>query len=76
MELRTLVRAADRMGRHIGKPKDSCGWCCYLAAQAEISKYREALDIIATCPPDAVHLMPLAAQAALATSDGVKESNT
>lgn len=28
---------------------------------------REALEVIATCPPEAVHLMPLAAQAALRT---------
>ena len=30
----------------------------------------EALDVIATCPSEAVHLMPLAAQAALADSGG------
>lgn len=37
-----------------------------LAAQArEIARLREALGIIAECPPEAVHLMPLAAQAAL-----------
>jgi hypothetical protein len=32
---------------------------------AEVRQLREALDIIAKCPAEAVHLMPLAAQAAL-----------
>ena len=36
------------------------------AAEAENRRLREALDVIATCPAEAVHLMPLAAQAALA----------
>ena len=40
---------------------------------AEVTRLREALEVIATCPPEAVHLMPLAAQAALsgtATTSG------
>ena len=38
-------------------------------------RYREALQIVASCPPEAVHLMPLAAQAALskATEPGGEE---
>ena len=36
------------------------------AVAEELRALREALGIIATCPPEAVHLMPLAAQAALA----------
>jgi hypothetical protein len=36
------------------------------AAESENRRLREALDVIATCPAEAVHLMPLAAQAALA----------
>lgn len=35
------------------------------ALLATLREMREALDIIATCPDDAVHLMPMAAQAAL-----------
>jgi hypothetical protein len=36
----------------------------------EILRLREALDVIATCPAEAVHLMPLAAQAALSGCAG------
>ncbi len=35
------------------------------ALRSENARLREALQVIATCPPAAVHLMPLAAQAAL-----------
>lgn len=35
------------------------------AKEGEIQRLREALGVIADCPPTAVHLMPLAAQAAL-----------
>lgn len=35
----------------------------------EIRRLREALQVIADCPPEAVHLMPLAAQAALAGNE-------
>jgi hypothetical protein len=39
--------------------------------RAENARMREGLEIIATCPDEAVHLMPLAAQAALApTKEG------
>ncbi len=37
---------------------------------------REALDVIATCPPDAVHLMPLAAQAALRPASASRKDDT
>ena len=40
------------------------------ALVAEYRRMREALEVIATCPPEAVHLMPLAAQAALRGAKG------
>lgn len=39
----------------------------------EVARLREALDVIATCPPEAVHLMPLAAQAALCSTSARKD---
>lgn len=35
------------------------------ALRTQNAKLREALEIVATCPPEALHLMPLAAQAML-----------
>ena len=35
------------------------------ALEAKVERLREALAVIRDCPPDAVHLMPLAADAAL-----------
>jgi hypothetical protein len=43
---------------------------CRDALAAEYRRMREALEVIATCPPEAVHLMPLAAQAALRGAKG------
>lgn len=75
LKLLDALDAAERRAEEAedaleGARKQSAAWKPGVqraeAAEAENRRLREALDVIATCPAEAVHLMPLAAQAALA----------